>query len=113
MKICSKGVLKSLPIEIEIYDTFLKRFIGLMFRFNPIQEKGVLLIPCNSIHMFFMFFPIDVIFLNEKNEIVSLKENVKPWSVVFPIKDAHAALELPSGTIKSFRLEIDDILKMK
>jgi len=97
-----------LPIKIEIYNTFLRRLRGLMFRLKPIVNEGILIDPCNSIHMFFMFFSIDVVFVNESGEIVHLKENVKPWSLIFPIKNAKAALELPVGTVERYGVGIGD-----
>ena len=33
-----------------------------------------------SLHMFFVFFPIDVLLLNEKKEIIEIKRNFKPFS---------------------------------
>ena len=99
MKIYYENKEITLPMKIHRYDTFFKRLKGLMFRIRPIKDEGILLKPCNSIHMFFMFFPIDVIFLNEANEVVFVKENVKPWSVIWPVKGAVAAIELPAGAI--------------
>lgn len=111
MKLQTGVQIQKLPIQIKKYDTFFKRFRGLMFRIKPIVNEGILLDPCNSIHMFFMFFPIDVIFLNDHNQIVFLKEKVKPWSVVFPVKNAKTALELPVGTISRYSIKSGDILE--
>ncbi|MFT4416835.1 DUF192 domain-containing protein [Fredinandcohnia humi] len=94
----------TIPIVIKRYNTYLKRLKGLMFQVKPIQNEGILLEPCNSIHMFFMFFPIDVVFLNRDNQAVKVKENVAPWSAIFPVKHAYKALELPIGTIKKYAL---------
>ncbi len=33
-----------------------------------------------SLHMFFVFYPIDVLILNEKKEIVEIKRNFKPFT---------------------------------
>ncbi|MDX5474257.1 MAG: DUF192 domain-containing protein [Bacillaceae bacterium] len=93
------------PITILTYNTFLKRLKGLMFRLKPIRDEGILLKPCNSIHMFFMFFSIDVVFINEASEVVFVKEQVKPWTLVLPVKGAVAAIELPTGTISKYEIE--------
>ncbi|WP_428911917.1 DUF192 domain-containing protein [Niallia sp. Krafla_26] len=105
--------MKNIPIKVYQFNTFFKRLKGLMFRIRPIVEEGILLTPCNSIHMFFMFFPIDVVFLNEQYEIVSLHKNVKPWRVILPIKNAKSALELPLGTITNYSLQIGDTINIK
>ncbi|MCL7746734.1 DUF192 domain-containing protein [Halalkalibacter alkaliphilus] len=111
MKIVSDNKVVYTPIEIIKYETFLRRFKGLMFRRKPIAKEGIFLFPCNSIHMFFMFFPIDVVFLNEQKQIVYLKESVKPWTVIFPIKKAVSVLELPANTISNYSLEVGDTIE--
>lgn len=108
MKIQSGNELKEMPLQIHPYRTFFKRLKGLMFRRQPITDEGILLEPCNSIHMFFMFFPIDVVFLNKEYRIISLKENVQPWTVVPPLDQARSALELPAGTISKYKLKMED-----
>ena len=100
-----EGKEVEVPITIFTYNTFFKRLKGLMFRLKPIKDEGILIKPCNSIHMFFMFFSIDVVFINEANEVVFLKERVKPWTVVLPVKGATAAVELPTGTIFKYGIK--------
>jgi uncharacterized protein len=39
-------------IQIRVYHTFFKRLKGLMFQKQPLEREGIMLIPCNSIHMF-------------------------------------------------------------
>jgi uncharacterized protein len=112
MKVISNKNEMDLPIKIYRYDTFYKRLKGLMFQLRPIRDEGIFLIPCNSIHMFFMFFPIDVIFLNKDNQIVYLKENVRPWTFIPPIKQAKSALELPIGTIQKYQIAVGDCIKL-
>lgn len=108
MRIITDGEVRELPIRILHYRSFWKRFRGLMFRFQPIENEGILIEPCNSVHMFFMFFPIDIALLNDRNEIVFIKEGLKPWTAVFPVKHARAALELPVGTVSRYGFGIGD-----
>jgi uncharacterized protein len=110
MKIMTNNGVHDIPITIFQYNTFLKRFKGLMFKIKPIVDKAIILSPCNSIHMFFMFFPIDVVFLDDQNKILYLKEHVKPWTVIFPIKNAKSALELPAGTISTYSIKKGDLI---
>ena len=88
-----------LQLRIKYADSFWKRFNGLLFYKKPIIEEGLLITPCNSIHMFFMRFPIDVVFLDQSNNVVKVVPNIKPWRMVPPVRTAHSALELPIGTI--------------
>ena len=55
-----------------------------------------------SIHMFFVFFPIDIIWLDKNLRIVDYKQNVKPFTfLVNPNKPAKYVLELPKKSIKN------------
>lgn len=36
-----------------------------------------------GIHTFFMKFPIDVIVLDDNNQVVKVKKNLRPWRVFF------------------------------
>lgn len=103
---------KSLPIQIERADTFISRFKGLMFRRKPLDKEGLWIKPCNSIHMCFMFFPIDVVFLDKDKRVVHLVEELKPWRLVPPVAHSKSVLELPVGTIKQYQLKKGDRLDL-
>jgi len=51
--------------QLEIADTFLKRFLGLMGRKKIPAGQGLLILPCNSIHMMFMRFSIDAVYVDK------------------------------------------------
>jgi uncharacterized protein len=95
----------SLPFKIKKADSFTSRLKGLMFRRKPLDQEGLWIIPCNSIHMCFMHFPIDAVFLDKQEMIVYLVDNLQPWKIVAPVKGAHSVVELPSGTIEQFDLK--------
>lgn len=97
-----------LPVQIKKADTFVGRFLGLMFRRSLPGHSALWLIPCNSIHMFFMRFSIDVVFLDKQNKIVKLAEHVQPWSMIPPVGAAYSALELQAGTIRKHGLQVGD-----
>ncbi|NLL04747.1 MAG: DUF192 domain-containing protein [Clostridiaceae bacterium] len=97
-----------LAVNLSIADNFLKRFIGLMFTKELPQGDGLHIIPCNSIHMCFMSFPLDVIFLNENMEIVSIIEGIRPWKVSKIVSKANSVLELPAGTIAKTSSTVGD-----
>ena len=83
-------------MELEMAETFLKRFLGLMGRKCLKDNSALLLKPCSSIHTCFMKFPIDVIYLN-KNYQVLYKETVKPWKTGKIVKGAKMVLEMAAG----------------
>ncbi len=103
----TKGV--ALATELEIATSFLARSQGLLGRSGLRRDTGMLIDPCSSIHMWFMRFPIDVIFLDKKNRVVGLRRNIKPWGMAWSWRGAKT-IELPVGVIASTRTQLGDIV---
>ncbi len=85
----------------------LSKARGLMFRSNPLN----LLFVFNKsgmyqLHMCFVFFPIDVIFLDEQKRVVEIKEHFRPWSVYTPKNRAMYILEMADGSVKKYRVRL-------
>ena len=75
---------------------------GLMFRLRPkalifVFEKPKIV----ALHMFFVFFPIDVIYLDKKKEVIEIKEQFMPFSFYTPKKKASYVVELPVLAVES------------
>ncbi len=83
------------PFPVEIAGTFMRRFWGLMGRREA--GYGLYLSPCDAIHMLFMRFAIDAVFVDRKGMIVSIRKAVRPWGFAFGGRKAHAVLELPAS----------------
>jgi len=94
--ICGQEVIP----EILIADSFYKRFMGYMFVKRPHYE-AILIKPCNSIHTFFMRFPIDVLFVNENMEVVKKIEGLKPGKIITPQKDCKMVIEAGEGRFRN------------
>ena len=62
--------------------------------------QGMVLYPCQGIHMVGMKFPIDVVFLDHGYQVVYMIESIQPGQVSPLIEDAVMAVELPAGTIE-------------
>jgi len=60
-----------------------------------------LLKPCNGIHTFGMQFAIDVIFLDRKNRVVAVTNDMQPNRLTRIYLHAASVLELPVGTIEA------------
>lgn len=97
----------------EVADSFFGRFCGLMLKPPLATGQGLYLAPCNAIHMFFMRFAIDAVFLDKDGKVVGLVENLKPGRLSPVFSQAHACLELPAGTISSTATAIGDVLIQK
>ncbi|PIU22154.1 MAG: hypothetical protein COT14_02635 [Candidatus Diapherotrites archaeon CG08_land_8_20_14_0_20_30_16] len=101
LNITSKKKIKKFALKIKYAKTVLQQTKGLMFLFKgefdfglifPFKQKNRFL---NSIHMFFVFFPICAVFLNSKKRVVD-KKILKPFTPIYiPKKDCSFLIELP------------------
>ena len=109
-KMYIKGAPISAPflkeIEILIADSFFSRFAGLMFRKKLPAATGLFLAPCNSVHMCFMRFAIDVVYLDKDYEIIKVVKNIKPWFGLSMCPKAWAVLEMTAGEAERCGLEV-------
>jgi uncharacterized membrane protein (UPF0127 family) len=89
-----------------------QRFMGLMFRKELPEGHGLALTPCNSIHMFFMRIPLDVVFLSREGTVVRVYHGIRPWRVSRIVRGAHTAVELPAGTLRQAGVEKGAVLRL-
>jgi uncharacterized protein len=93
-------------MKIIFCDSFFGKLRGLMFTrqsdralvFRFAREKKT------TLHMFFVFYPIDVVYLNSAKVIVELKPCFRPFHVYLPRNKARYVLELPAGYIEEHAL---------
>jgi uncharacterized protein len=91
-----------------IIESIFRQFLGLMFsrqknlifKFNKEKKE--------TIHMFFVFYPIDLIFLDIDKKVIELKENFKPFQIYNQKNKAKYMLELKKATIKQNQIKIND-----
>ena len=94
----------------ELCDDKLSKFIGLMFSkkrnkaliFRFKEEKII------ALHMFFVFYSIDILFLDKKKIVVDKKENFRPFTFYKSKRKAIYAIELPNKAIMKTKTEIGD-----
>ncbi|RTE11207.1 DUF192 domain-containing protein [Paenibacillus whitsoniae] len=108
MKIIIKDSNFILADQVQFADTFMSRFKGWMGKTEIFEGEALVIEPCNSIHTFFMKLPIDVIFLNKKNEIVFYQEGMRPYKISSIISDAQKVIELRIGKIHESKLRYKD-----
>ncbi|MGE0267828.1 MAG: DUF192 domain-containing protein [Candidatus Omnitrophota bacterium] len=94
--------------KAKIADTFLSRMIGLLKHEQLLNNEALVITRCNSIHMFFMKFAIDVIFVNNSKKVVGLIKNIKPNQMSRIYWNASVAIELPVGAISISKSELGD-----
>jgi uncharacterized membrane protein (UPF0127 family) len=75
-----------------------------MFRRSLEPDTGMWISPCSGIHMFFMRFPLDVVFLDRDQRVVRALEGLGRWRAVPIVWGAASVVELRAGTLAGFRL---------
>ena len=85
------------------------RMKGLLGRRELPEGEGILLRPASSIHMAFMRFPIDAVFLARDLTVLRIVRDLAPWRMAARLR-AHAVLELPAGTCERCDLHEGDRL---
>jgi uncharacterized protein len=88
------------------------RMRGLLGRSGLEPGGGMLIDAAPSVHMFFMRFPIDVVFLDRDWTVVRVVHALKPWRVA-GARRAAAALELPAGAAAEAGLHEGDVLVLE
>ncbi|MDH4379683.1 MAG: DUF192 domain-containing protein [Vampirovibrionales bacterium] len=91
----------------------LLRLKGLMFTKELPDGHGLWITPCNSVHMFWMRFALDAVFITKDGTIVHLQQNLKPWHLSPVIFKAHSVLEVPTGTIAAANLSLGQVLTQR
>lgn len=112
MKVVNLTSNEVLADQAQFAKTFLTRLKGLMFRKEIEPGECLILHPCNSIHTFFMRFPIDVLFVSKENKVVHAIENISPNAVSPIVRSAARVVELPVGTIWKTNTKVGDRLSI-
>lgn len=90
------------------------KFMGLMGRPSLDDGRALWLPESNGIHMMFMRFAIDAVFLGRPDAdgarpVVSVHERLPAWRGLVPlVRGAHGVLELPAGTIEATSTSVGD-----
>jgi uncharacterized membrane protein (UPF0127 family) len=87
-----------------VADSFLTRGKGLLGRRALDPDEGLLIKPCSSIHMFFMRFPIDAVFLDRDLRVLKVASQLKPWRMAAK-RGAKVVLEFGAGEAARTGLE--------
>jgi len=96
--------------RLEVADTFGTRFRGLLGRGGLPAGDGLLLVDCGSVHMFFMRFAIDAVFIDRGMRVLKVAAGLKPWRLASCARARHT-LELPAGAAAG-ALEPGDALRV-
>src|SRR3954447_25396717 len=107
--------------RLEVADGLWARFMGLMGRATLDRDAGLWLSGTNGIHMMFMRFAIDAVFLAKPDpamdgvrSVLSVHSGLRAWIGIVPyVREANSVLELPLGTIERTRTVVGDLVAVE
>jgi len=111
MKILNKNRDTIIAANAIVADTFLTRMKGLLGRDEIRAGEALVITKCRSIHMFFMRFAIDAIFVDNRDRVVGLVMNIKPFHLSPLFVHAQYVIELAPGTITATKTALGDQLE--
>ncbi len=109
-----------LAARLEVAGSLWGKFKGLMGRPSLADGTGLWLPDSNGIHMMFMRFPIDAVFLGrplaedpQVRPVASVHRDLRAWTGLVPfVRGAHGVLELPIGTIETSGTQTGDLVRL-
>lgn len=91
-------------------ESFVSRGVGLLKHRSLPKDEGMWIVATNSIHTFFMKFPIACVFVDRNLVIQKVINEVKPWRLVLPVWKARSVFELNVQTVLDAQLKKGDRL---
>jgi uncharacterized protein len=104
--------------DVEVAGSLWAKFMGLMGRPWLAPGTGLWLPDSNGVHMMFMRFPIDVVFVGRADAdgtrpVVAIHRGLKAWTGLVPfVRGAHGVLELAVGAIDASGTEVGDLIEI-
>jgi uncharacterized protein len=86
-------------------------FAGLMLKKELPSGHGLLFQPARGIHTHFMRFPIDLIFLDDANRVIKIRDTMVPWR--FEFTSAAGVVEMNAGVAKAMDVRPGDQLRFE
>ena len=108
-----------LATDVESGDGLWAKFMGLMGRRSLAQGAALWLPGSNGIHMMFMRFPIDAVFVGKPDTsgvraVLSVHEALPVWRGLVPlVRGADGVLELPTGVIAATGTAVGDRIALE
>ena len=110
----SKGTV--LCEKLEVAETVAEKSRGLLGRDRLDSGAGMLfegMVASAWLHMFFMRFPIDIVFLDKVGRVMRINANLRPWQVSSVVLGARKALEIEAGATTRSGTSLNDIVTLE
>ena len=98
--------------RIRVARSLKDRTVGLLRTPELQAREGLWIERSPSIHMFFMRYPIDAVFVAADGRVTKVVPNLKPWRVVWWAPGARDCLELPAGAAAASGIQVGDQLRL-
>jgi hypothetical protein len=114
-------------LAVDVADSWFAKLRGLIARPSPAPGTGLYFPGTNSIHMLFMAYAIDCVFVGsprsedrsrvntgptEVREVIAVRQNLRPWTgVVWWVRGARGAVELAAGGAAQAGIGVGDRLR--
>jgi len=101
--------------DYEAADSHFKRARGIMFR-RSLGKPMLFVFPVkgtlsNAIHSFFCLVRFDAVFLDEKKQVVDVRERIMPFlPLIVPRKPAKYLIEAPAGWARKKKVAVGDTI---
>ena len=99
--------------RIRVASSMADRTVGLLRTRSLEAGEGLWIERSPSIHMFFMRFAIDAVFVAADGRVTKVVENLKPWRVVWWARGARDCLELPVGAVAASGTQVGDHVRLE
>ena len=90
----------SLGSRVRVASSLRDRAVGLLRTPEVLPGEGLLIERTASIHMFFMRYPIDVVFVDRTGRVTRTVSRLRPWRVVWWARGARDCIELRAGALE-------------
>jgi uncharacterized protein len=102
----------ALATNLEVAGSGKRRRKGLLGRDGLAPGEGLWIVPCESVHTFFMRFPIDLVYLDNEHRVRKVRNAVGAWRLSMCIF-AHSVIELAAGTVRETETRRGDQLEIE
>lgn len=98
--------------RLQVARSFFSRLKGLLGRNDLPQGEGLYIVPCDSIHMIGMKFPIDAVWVDAQLRVLEVTADLAVGRLASH-SGADGVMELPAGTAARCGIVRDDRLTLE
>ena len=98
--------------RVRVASSIRDRTVGLLGSSGLDDDEGLWIERSPSIHMFFMRFAIDAVFVNASGRVTKVVPDLRPWRAVWWAPGARDCLELPVGAAARSDTQPGDELRL-